>query len=42
MNRKLLADKILARMILNRNEIMEQWQSSAPIHHFVLDDVLPP
>jgi Rps23 Pro-64 3,4-dihydroxylase Tpa1-like proline 4-hydroxylase len=42
MNRKVLADQILARMLANRNEILAQWQSSGPIHHFVLDDVLPP
>ena len=42
MNRKVLADQILARMMANRNEILAQWQSSGPIHYFVLDDVLPP
>jgi Rps23 Pro-64 3,4-dihydroxylase Tpa1-like proline 4-hydroxylase len=41
MNRKVLADQILARLMASRNEILTQWQSSGPIHHFVLDDVLP-
>lgn len=41
MNRKELADNILARMTANREELTSQWQHSSPIHHFVLDDVLP-
>lgn len=42
MNRKVLADKILTRMKESRDELLTQWQSSGPIYHFVLDDVLPP
>ncbi|WP_431259100.1 2OG-Fe(II) oxygenase [Roseateles chitinivorans] len=42
MNRKELADGILARMNERREDIATQWRASAPIHHFVLDDVLPP
>lgn len=42
MNRKLLADQILMRMTVSHNELLAQWKTSGPIHHFVLDDVLPP
>lgn len=42
MNRKELADTILAQMTAHREGLLAQWQSTGPIHHFVLDDVLPP
>lgn len=41
MNRKDLADSILARLAARREDISAQWQASKPIHHFVLDEVLP-
>jgi Rps23 Pro-64 3,4-dihydroxylase Tpa1-like proline 4-hydroxylase len=41
MNRKELADGILARMNECREDIAAQWRTSAPIHHFVIDGVLP-
>lgn len=42
MNRKELADSILARITAHRDDIDTQWQASGPINHFVLDDVFPP
>jgi Rps23 Pro-64 3,4-dihydroxylase Tpa1-like proline 4-hydroxylase len=41
LDRETLAREICARLDERRAEIQQQWQSSAPVSHFVLDDVLP-
>lgn len=41
MNRKELADYILKSLSNNKDAIIKQWQTSGPIHHFVVDNVLP-
>ena len=42
MNRKELADEILRRMQTDEESLTQKWRESGPIHHFILDDVLPP
>lgn len=41
LTRNVLAQEILRRLEAERDQLVQQWQSSAPIHHFVLDDLLP-
>jgi Rps23 Pro-64 3,4-dihydroxylase Tpa1-like proline 4-hydroxylase len=41
LNRDILAQEICSRLDAQRERIASQWTQSAPIHHFVLDDLLP-
>jgi len=41
LNRGLIAAEIQARLQAERNRLGEQWEASAPINYFVLDDLLP-
>jgi Rps23 Pro-64 3,4-dihydroxylase Tpa1-like proline 4-hydroxylase len=42
LDRAVLAGQICQRIDTQLAQLREQWQSSRPINHFVLDDLLPP
>jgi Rps23 Pro-64 3,4-dihydroxylase Tpa1-like proline 4-hydroxylase len=41
LERNVLAREICDRLDSRRHEIRQQWEQSAPVRHFVVDDVLP-
>jgi Rps23 Pro-64 3,4-dihydroxylase Tpa1-like proline 4-hydroxylase len=41
LSRKTLSEEIIRRIVESEAELMRQWRETAPIHHFVLDDLLP-
>jgi hypothetical protein len=41
LTRSVLGQEIAARIAAQRSRLSEQWRATAPINHFVLDDVLP-
>lgn len=41
LTRDALADQICTRLDSKLEDIRRQWSHTAPVHHFVLDDVLP-
>ncbi len=41
LDRRMLAQEICRRLDSERDAICRQWQGSAPVRHFIVDDVLP-
>lgn len=42
MNRSEMADVIVARLEAQLEPLSKAWAASGPIHHFTVDDLLPP
>lgn len=42
LTRSQIANRIAARLEAERDTIARQWDASAPINHFIVDDLLPP
>lgn len=41
LSRTEMADKVATRLLEAQDDLKDQWKSSAPINHFVLDEVFP-